>query len=375
MADKLTIQQCVEWLTDAAKRELAGCQITSHDGTTLYTPDGQGNYQALWTRDFAYMVENAFDLLPTGDVRDCINILMDGQRADGCIPDRVQSDGRAVYSAGPVGNPLGDPPTDNVQFMVNLVYTYVMHTGDAQLAGAMLHKLHKAMDYVPRSERGLVNIPSNCRRSPYGFTDTIAKTGELLFSSILYWKACIEMAELCNLCSFDPAEYLSRAQQIVSNMDGLWDDEQGAYLAATIQCTQVDVWGNAYAVYSGFLDDQHTPHGRKAAVVDFLIKHYAEYISRGQVRHLLNGNYWEKTLMPVAPGTYQNGAYWATASGWVLTALYEEDESLAIDLLFDLVNDFKEVGIYECVNGAYTKLNHYVVSAVNPLGASKLLSA
>ncbi len=97
----------IDWLTTTAQRELAGCQIEAQDGTRLYTPDGEGNYRALWTRDFAYMVENAWDLLPVSDVRACLSVLLKGQRADGCIPDRVQADGLAVYSAGPADIPTG----------------------------------------------------------------------------------------------------------------------------------------------------------------------------------------------------------------------------------------------------------------------------
>ena len=88
-----------------------------------------------------------------------------------------------------------------------------------------------------------------------------------------------------------------------------------------------------------------------------------------QVRHLLADETWEETLMPVAPGTYQNGAYWATASGWVWDALRQIDESLAGRMLDDLLCDFKQGGICECVAAGERKLAHYVVSAVNPLGA------
>ena len=87
------------------------------------------------------------------------------------------------------------------------------------------------------------------------------------------------------------------------------------------------------------------------------------------MRHLLGDETWERTLIPVAPGTYQNGAYWATASGWVLTALAQIDESLAAQMLDDLMADFQTRGIFECVNIGYEKLDHYVASVVNPLGA------
>ena len=310
--------------------------------------------------------------MPVEDVRKCITVLLAGQRADGCVPDRVQVDGLAVYSAGPVEHPLGAPPTDNSQFLINLAYKYICKTGDLLFAKKAIPQLTKALDYIPVSDHGLVMISQHKKQSPYGFTDTIAKTGELLFSSLLYWQACKEMAELCMLCGINPDEYHSRSDSIVENLDVLWDPASGAYLAATEQCNQVDVWGNAYAVYCGLLDDDKMPQGRKFAVLEFLHSQYSNYVSRGQVRHLLAGTFWGQTLMPVTPETYQNGAYWATASGWVMSAIWQVDKLLAVRMLQDLVIDFHTNGVFECINGEYTKLNHYVVSAVNPLGAVKL---
>jgi hypothetical protein len=358
------IETAIAWLETQARQEIAGCRRTATDGTLLFTPDGQGNYGALWTRDFAYAVENAYHLLLPEEVRAGICYLLRGQRADGCIPDRVQVDGRAVYSAGPVGAPLGDPPTDNAQFMVSLVHQYVRQSGDLAFARQRLAALRRAMDGVPRSINGLVQIPPGRRQSPYGFTDTVAKSGELCFSSLLYWEAARRMAHLCARCDQVGAPYLDRAAQIERGLNRLWDAEAGAYRAATGDCSQVDVWASAFAVYIGFARGDV-----RRQLLAFLRTHYDEYAWHGQVRHLLRGEHWHKTLIPVAPGSYQNGAYWATASGWVWDALCEIDPPLANRMLGDLLRDFREGGICECVSPDDRKLEHYVVSAVNPLGA------
>jgi hypothetical protein len=297
-------------------------------------------------------------------VRAAILYLLHGQRADGCIPDRVQVDGRAVYSAGPVDVPLGDPSTDNAQFMVDLVYNNARHSADLQFARQHLAALHRALDGVPRSPSGLVFIPPGRRQSPYGFTDTVAKSGELCFSSLLYWKACHQMAELCAQCGEEGAVYVERAAQIEHGLQRLWDAETGDFRAATGDCSQVDVWASAFAVYIGLAQEE-----QREQLLEFLRTHYDQIVWHGQVRHLLQSEYWEKTLIPVAPETYQNGAYWATASGWVWDALCQVDEPLADQMLDDLIQDFQDGGICECVNAGYRKLAHYVVSAVNPLGA------
>ncbi len=77
--------------------------------------------------------------------------------------------------------------------------------------------------------------------------------------------------------------------------------------------------------------------------------------------------------MPVERETYQNGAYWATASGWVIADLAQIDLALARRTAEDLIADFRQNGIYECVNEDYSKLEHYVVSATNAWGALRRL--
>ncbi len=356
------------WLEQEAEKQIMGCRVTGFDSTTLYTPDGEGNYKGMWTRDFGYMVENAFHLIPNGDVKNAIVYLLNGRRADGCIPDRVRADGLAIYSAGPVDNPLGDPPSDNTQFMVKLVAEYVKNTQDIEFFKSCSKKLDAAMDYVPRSVDGLVYIDPRFPHSPYGFTDTIQKTGELLFSSLLYWEACWELTALYKQTGDKQmvSEYGKRAKTIEKSLEKLWDKDSGMFYAATIDCRQIDIWGNAYAVYIGF------PLGdKKSRIVDFLYNNREKYIMNGQIRHLTEPETWKKTLIPVKPGTYQNGAYWGTASGWIAFALLEKYPEQSSKILTDLISDYQQRGPYECINVDYVKINNYVASAVNPLGVIK----
>ncbi|MCS7193266.1 MAG: hypothetical protein NZ937_09850, partial [Armatimonadetes bacterium] len=129
----LPVKERMDWLTEQAKKLIDGCRIKANDGTVLYCPDGKGHYAALWTRDFAYMVENCPDMIPSERVEACIRYLLSGQRNDGCIPDRRQPDGLSVYSAGSVEHPAGEPPLDNSQFMVFPVCDYIEHTKNFNL--------------------------------------------------------------------------------------------------------------------------------------------------------------------------------------------------------------------------------------------------
>ena len=55
----------------------------------MFTPDGVGNYDALWVRDFAYMAEYVGDLMGEKAIGDCIRFILRGQRADGWFPDQM----------------------------------------------------------------------------------------------------------------------------------------------------------------------------------------------------------------------------------------------------------------------------------------------
>lgn len=373
-ADPATAQlPDTEWLTTKARELLSGSRVPAYDGTWLYTPDGKGNYRALWTRDFAYMVENAGDLMPRAEVEACLRYLIKGIRADGAVPDRVQPDGLAVYVGGPAERPLGEPNLDNPPFLVIAVDEYLKQQ-PRKHAAALFREwsaaLDRAMEWVPRAASGLVYNDPVKPHSPYGFTDTIGKTGELFFESLLYWTASQRMADWHRRAG-NPArskEFRRRAKLIEQNLGTLWDEEAGAFLAATQDCRQLDIWGNAYVIWL------EIPLGpRRKRIRNFLHNHYERYVWRGQVRHLLKNEHWQRLLAPVQPERYQNGAYWATASGWVVWALAQQDPKLARRMWNDLVADFRANDICECVNEGYRQLPSYVVSATNPLAAARRL--
>jgi hypothetical protein len=358
----------LDWLTSEAEQQLSGCVIIAHDGTHLYTPDGEGNYAALWTRDFCYMVENAFELFPEHHIHDAILYLLNGQRDDGCIPDRVQSDGLAVYCAGSVRSPLGEPPLDNSQFMVKLVSEYVQKTGDIKLFEQISNQLVAGMDYLPQSQNGLIyNDPVN-PHSPYGFTDTIGKTGELLFCSLLYWEACQKLTKLFELVEDQTSaqDFANRANLIELNLNKLWDAKTGMYSAATNDCWQIDIWGNTYAIYIDF------PLAKKKdRIINYLYNNFDNIVFQGQIRHLPKPDFWEKTLVTIKPGTYQNGAYWGTAAGWIAFAFWHKYPDLSRKIFHDLILSYQKSGAFECINQDYKKINNYVASVTNPLGAIK----
>ncbi|MBU6400861.1 MAG: hypothetical protein KGS61_11125, partial [Verrucomicrobia bacterium] len=62
---------------------------------------------------------------------------------------------------------------------------------------------------------------------------------------------------------------------------------------------------------------------------------------------------------------------WATAAGWVMTAVARERPTLARQMWTELIADFQAGGICECVTPDYRQLPSYVASATNPLAAAR----
>jgi hypothetical protein len=358
-----SVEQAESWLREQAHRVAAGSVLSAHDGTRLYTPDGSAHYQALWTRDFYYLLEGCPEAVPLEEAWAGFAYLLRGQRADGAMPDRVQADGLAVYLPGPVGNGIGPlPATDNPAFMVKIASLLGRRSGDLKSLREFREALRKGLDFPLKSKRGLLWIDPENPHSPYGFTDTIFKTGELFFSSLLQWEAYGDLAEIEQACGnpAGAADLRAKEAQIEEALQTFWNEEVGMFHAATLDCNQVDIWGSAYAVYSGLASASQAER-----IANYLIEHHGKLMEKGQLRHCAPGEDWQRGLTP--PGRYQNGGHWATPFGWWFATVHPIDPELATQTFLELVEDFRTRGIKEWVLGEASAVPDYVASACQPL--------
>lgn len=356
-------------LTEHAAKLIEACKKTAYDGTVLFTPDGVGNYDALWTRDFGYMAQYCGDLMDPEEMRGCIEYVIRGARADGWMPDRVEAGGDAVYAAGAKGTPVGRANLDNTVFLVFAVDAYFKRISAekaAQHFSLWSAALDQGLDILPLSEEGLIRNDPTDPHSPYGFTDTVCKTGRLFKESVLFWKACaiMEVLHASNGSSHRAADYRLKAARVENAIDLLFDPDTGTFIAADGDCRQTDVWGMLYALDEGF----PFPAAIREKVERWLMENREHYLYRGQVCQLPDGGAWEKLLIEVPHGEYQNGAYWGTASGWALRFFRNHDPAYFEKMLDALLADYETEGICECINEGYRKLPQFVVSATNARG-------
>jgi hypothetical protein len=284
----------------------------------------------------------------------------------------VKYDGTPIYKPG-YGRMGEYPVADGAQFTVGVVWHTYRRTNEEDLLGEVLDPLQRAMQAVPRNhETALVHIApgEGWDRCPYGFTDTARKQGDVLFCSLLYAQACWQLSELmAEGGREEEAEQWGREGGRVADSIRriFWDAEVGLFRAATVRCREHDIWGSAFAVYLGVADA-----AQSKAIAGYFRTHHAEIVQQGQVRHLPGGVYWEQGCQR---DTYQNGAFWATPTGWYVYTLDLVDPALADKTVIDMVSHFQEHGACEWIIGDQRRLPNYLASACNPLaGIGAMLS-
>jgi glycogen debranching enzyme len=298
------------------------------------------------------------------ELADACRLFVRSMNKDGAGVDCVKYDGAPVYKPG-YGAMGENPVADGSQFTVGVAFHTYRKTRDAELLEEILTPLVATMRAVPRNrETGLVFIdPSRpWDRCPYGFTDTVRKQGDVLFDSLLYVQAARQLSDLLRW-GHRPKEsppWSAEADRVAAAVrEILWDADVGLFRAATVKCREHDIWGSAFAVFLGVADP-----AQSLAIARYFKEHYGEIVQHGQIRHLPGGVYWEQGC---ARDQYQNGAYWATPTGWFVCTLDLVDSSLADRTVVDMVDDFKKHGACEWMIGERRKLPNYLASAALPL--------
>lgn len=362
-AEELTLPKAIDWLHQKAVRCARGSIIQAGDGTALFTPDGSGHYKALWTRDFYYLLEGCPDGLTHEEAVACFRYLLAGQSAEGAMPDRVQADGLAVYIPGPVGAGIGPlPALDNPAFMVKIIDLLCTDENSLDLYRQSRDALIRGLKFPKTSEAGLLWVDPKTPHSSYGFFDTILLSGEVFFASVLQWEAYSILKRLDKRIEKEEEVLAHRknADRLYRALQRFWDPINGMYRAATQDCNQIDIWGSAYAVYSGLATKDQA-----AQIGVYLVKHHDQLMQRGQLRHTAPGEYWQRSLTP--RDHYQNGGHWATPFGWWFVAVYPMDKDLAEHTFLELVQDFQAHGVHEWILGEKSAVPDYVASACQPL--------
>jgi hypothetical protein len=371
-------------------------------GGMLIRPGGRNAYPAFWIRDYAMSLDCG--IIPASEQRHMLlhtAAFQQDERVElktgsvlppGSVPDHISFDGKPIFFPGILddyenqGGPLwGELPClDNQFFFIHMAAEYVRQTQDKEILAEvvdgtpLLARLEAAYRMPPARENGLVHATAEERGVNFGFFDTTVHTGDLLFASLLKWRAALQLAHFFE--GTDRAEsYRAEAGRLAGAIQETFAREDGWLGASTGTSGEPDVWGSAFAVHLGVLD----PDSERAAI-NALTDAYREgtIAWQGQIRHVptdldfSEASAWETSYVP--KNTYQNGAYWATPTGWVCAAIAKADEAAARRLAGEYIaalraDDFRqgeEFGSpWECMHpqGDHRQNPVYMTSVSLPL--------
>jgi len=385
----------------------------NNTGISLIRPGGRDCYPAFWIRDYAMSLETG--MIPSEEQLQIL-LFTAARQTDqswitgggslvplGAIPDHIRfSDGLPVYYPGTYsytsqGSPMWRiPPYCDQFYFIHMVWNYVTSGSDPSVLAQVINnrtltdRLLLAYGMVPENpQTGMVTISPDFQTCDFGFRDVIGMTGDVCFGSLLKYQSATELTELLEMIGEGEKAgyYRQAAEKIRKGIMPVFGLQSGMLKATTGVSSQPDVWATAYAVYLGILDER--PASEASAV---LCRGYREgaLAMEGQIRHVMTTDNFSETTMweksPVAINTYQNGAYWATPTGWVCYAMAKTDPALARQLAGEFIQtlrntDFRlglpdAAGPYECMfppTGA--KQNAvYMTSVTCPLTAFRKMN-
>jgi hypothetical protein len=161
---------------------------------------------------------------------------------------------------------------------------------------------------------------------------------------VLKRQAALELAELLDKAGEPGADDYRRIAAAISEaLPRTFGAGTGLLRASTGTGAQPDVWGTAYAVYTGAVDAE-TERAACAALARACADGTIAW--KGMIRHVPTDadfsatTAWEKAY--AARNTYQNGAYWGTATGWVCHAVAKVDRELASRVALEYVGHLRE---------------------------------
>lgn len=338
---------------------------------TLHVPGGNMGYPAFWIRDAVMMLGGNF--ISPKELKGWIYLIsasLQGPEAWHVRPgvvvpaytvaDHIEFNGKPTFYPGTYqtgskqgGYPFGKyPPLDDNFYFLKAVYEYWSMTHDIAFLRSRVRtsfgemKLGGLCEHVYKAAptdaaTGLV-IAGNVRHEnakDWGFCDGEFKSGKLLFPSILKYIAARDLAQLFRALGEEgkSREYQRDAAQIRSSIPrvffhGTKNAGEGWLHSATGVGNQPDVWGSAFAVWSGAVEGQVAKKIGRALVRAFRGK---TAVREGCVRQILttdptNHGGWQRSIVKL--GTYQNGGYWGVPTGWYIAAMDRVDHRAAVQM-------------------------------------------
>jgi hypothetical protein len=377
-ADEAFLKDQARRIVDSARLAKGGSSGKWRNTTPydLHVPGGNMGYPAYWVRDSIMMLGG--DFISKSELEGWIRLIVSTLRGPKewtvrpgvivpayAVPDHINFDGLPIFYPGNYetgdkqgGPPWGKyPPLDDHFYFINAVYEHWKMTGSLNLFQAKMkttfseerladlcEKIYRVAPEDPATGIAVAGDVETENAKDWGFSDAESKSGKLLFPSVLKFQAAGRLAMLFDAAG-EPAKakaYRDRAAWLKAAIPKVFfhaapSGAEGWLHSATGVGNQPDIWGSAFAVFCGALD---APTARKVALALTRAFRDKTGVRAGCVRQIpttdtLNQGGWQISIAKT--GTYQNGGYWGTPSGWTIAAIATVDPAAAAEMAGDFV--------------------------------------
>jgi GH15 family glucan-1,4-alpha-glucosidase len=209
---------------------------------------GPRNFREPWARDFGFAT---FGLLTEGQVtavRECLEVFFLYQKADGQFPVKIHSTtipSRYLHSLFQREQPITSPilpkyfsghrtiSLDGSGLLVIAALHYAVVTDDRLFIQEYWNSLKKAVRWLEKfalEKDGLLH-----QGAFSDWADSIARSGRVLYTNVIYWKALKDMAETAGLFGFeDDRQHFEEKARLVEHSihTHFWRSDLGYYVTS-----------------------------------------------------------------------------------------------------------------------------------------------
>jgi GH15 family glucan-1,4-alpha-glucosidase len=310
---------------------------------------GRRNFREPWARDFGFSTYGLLELQEYNAIRETLEVFLQFQTPEGQFPIKVHSTNilvRSIYSMldkpQPIINPLQpryvsgfkEISLDGNPLLVSAAVEYARRSGDIAFLRShwlqLLQALRWMEGFAPDEDR-LVS------QAPYSdWADTVARSGKVLYTNVVYWKALHDVAEAS--LDFDlPGDgphlrgLADQLQQSI--LSHFWRDELG-YLITSEEFHQLSSCGNLLAIAWGCTDE-----AMSSSI-------FAKMTELGMHIPLptkpLSGHYPRKAIAPLARlggfPNYHEDVAWIWLGAWHVIALARHERLMEAEELLDSIS-------------------------------------
>ena len=338
---KVLLEQLRVIMLDAFQQSLIIMDQKLH----LHSPSVSATYRGIWPDDFLYPMLVQPNLYKKKPLSDIAAFLTKSIVDLPCFPDRIEADGMPVMQPGALSSPHGQ------HMPLHLPAAWIRLIDYLEKWGAVIPRkaewaaiFQRSLEMVPYS-CGLAYVDPQRPGVDFGYHDTEAITGFVLMTSMVHYFA-INRAVRFFQGYVDPGvirKWKQKATAISTNLYRLFDDKEGAFLAGSKDCRQVNVWGNGLAYWMS------SPSIQKS-IVNFYRRNRKEIFLNGFTRQIAEPDGWRRHLVNIPLGSYVNGGFWSVGTGWILPAIADQDPAFALEIATELVDNIKKSNMAEWID-------------------------